>query len=97
MKLPEASGTNTSNATSVSALRGPTPVSAPKARQTDNSGRSDHVQISTVGSALKSLDSQPAHVSRLFELSSAVSSGHYQVDSYAVSDRLIQEHMRPAA
>ena len=46
----------------------------------------------------KYLDAQPmAHASKIAELSSEVSSGRYHVDSQVVSNKLIQEHLRPAA
>jgi flagellar biosynthesis anti-sigma factor FlgM len=61
-------------------------------------GRGDHVQISTLSSTLTALDVQSGdRVAKVVQLSDAVASGRYQVDAYAVSGKLIQEHMRAAA
>ena len=93
MKVGEA------NSGSVSALGHAAPVTAAGGgRAAGGMGRGDQVQISTLGSQLNALDSEPAsHVSKLVELSSAVSMGRYHVDAQMVSHKIIQEHMRTAA
>jgi anti-sigma28 factor (negative regulator of flagellin synthesis) len=61
-------------------------------------GRGDHVQISTLSSALTALDVQSGdRAAKVVQLSDAVASSRYQVDAYAVSGKLIQEHMLAAA
>jgi anti-sigma28 factor (negative regulator of flagellin synthesis) len=62
-------------------------------------GRGDHVQISTLSSStLTALDLQSGdRAAKVVQLSDAVASGRYQVDAYAVSGKLIQEHMLAAA
>ena len=82
-----------------------TPVDAPSPRTphaahpvSGSLATDDHVQISMLSKFMKALNSQPAsHASRVKELSGAISSGRYHVDSEVVSDKLIQEHMRTAA
>jgi anti-sigma28 factor (negative regulator of flagellin synthesis) len=53
--------------------------------------QSDQVQLSSLSAYLASaLQGSPAHVAKIIELSSAVSTGQYHVDSYAVSGSIIQ-------
>ncbi len=59
----------------------PQPVSRP----------TDRAQLSNLSSYLASaLSGSVAHVAKLAKLAAAVSSGQYQVDSYAVSGSIIQ-------
>ncbi len=52
---------------------------------------SDRAQISSLGSYLASaLNGSPAHVAKVNELGTAVSSGQYQVHAHAVSGSIIQ-------
>jgi anti-sigma28 factor (negative regulator of flagellin synthesis) len=58
----------------------------------------DHVQISTLSSALAALEMQAGErAAKVVQLSDTVASGRYHVDAHVLSDRLIQEHMRAAA
>ena len=58
----------------------------------------DHVQISTLSSALAALEMQSGErAAKVVHLSDTVASGRYHVDAHVLSDRLIQEHMRAAA
>jgi flagellar biosynthesis anti-sigma factor FlgM len=53
--------------------------------------QSDQVQLSSLSAYLASaLQGSPAHVAKVSELSSAVSTGQYHVDSYAVSGSIIE-------
>jgi len=55
----------------------------------------DHVQLSSLSSSLSSaLDGSPARLAKVSELSTAVSSGQYQVDAYAVSGSIIQHSIQ---
>jgi anti-sigma28 factor (negative regulator of flagellin synthesis) len=89
-----------SNSANLSRLQGTATV-APggKARSPGaGPGSGDHVQISTLSSALAALDLQSGdRAANVVQLSVAVASGRYQVDAYAVSGKLIQDHMRAAA
>jgi hypothetical protein len=61
-------------------------------------GVSDHVQISTLSSVLTALDVQSGEfAAKAVQLSGAVATNRYQVDARALSERLIQEHLRAAA
>lgn len=52
---------------------------------------SDQVQLSNLSSYLSSaLSGSPAHIAKVSELSSAVSSGRYRVDAHSVSGSIIQ-------
>ncbi len=56
--------------------------------------QSDQVQLSSLSAYLATaLEGSPAHVAKMGELSSALSAGQYQVDSYAVSGSIIQHAM----
>jgi flagellar biosynthesis anti-sigma factor FlgM len=100
MKVPESNRTNPSSTSSVSALRssGHATTLTGSGRAPGTNGRADHVEISALSAHLNTLDSQSAaHASKLMEVTSAVSAGRYHVDANVLSDRMIQEHMRPAA
>lgn len=98
MKVPESNRTNVTNPASVSTMRNRAVPHA--AKQTADAGAAggDQVEVSSLGSLLNTLASQSAsHAAKIHKLSSAVAAGHYRVDPQAVSDKLIQEHLRPAA
>lgn len=97
MKVPETNSTNVSNVVAVnnrateSAAKAPTTTSPPV--------QGDAVEVSSLGSRISKLSTHQseAQASKLSELSSVVSSGRYQVDAQAVSQKMIQEHLRAAA
>jgi anti-sigma28 factor (negative regulator of flagellin synthesis) len=61
------------------------------ARPASQTATSDQAQLSGLGAYLTSaLNGSPALVSKLSELSTAVSNGQYHVDAYAVSGSIIQ-------
>jgi anti-sigma28 factor (negative regulator of flagellin synthesis) len=101
MKIRESNATNPSNSSNVSRLqnRGVAPTGGGSAGQAGGAPEgADNVQVSTLSHQLNTSESQSAsNVSKLVELSGAVSSGRYQVDAHVLSNDLIQEHMRTAA
>jgi len=56
---------------------------------------SDEVLLSrTMGTLLSALTDSPAHTAKISELSTAVASGGYHVDSYLVSGSIIEHTIR---
>ena len=91
MKIPP-SESNSISGLNPSAGIAPSGFASESKRQAASSPASDRVQLSALSRYLTSaLFGSPAHLSKLSELTAAVSSGQYQVDSFAVSGSIIQD------
>lgn len=90
-----------SNTAGIAGLRNTEPASSGAANvraPKNNSGGNDQVHLSSLSSHLGvSVASSAERSSKVAELSSAVSSGRYNVEAQAVSSSMIHEHMRVAA
>lgn len=99
MKIQESNCTNVSQAPSTVANTGAASTGGGNVRPAGSgSGQDDNVQLSSLSNVLRALDSLSAQqVSKLAQLSKAVATGGYQVDSYLLSNRIIDEHLSAAA
>jgi anti-sigma28 factor (negative regulator of flagellin synthesis) len=89
-----------SNSSSLSRLQNTGAASSRGHPSSPDAGKSpgDHVQISTLSSALTATSVHSGEQAvKVMHLSDAVASSRYQVDAEVVSARLIREHMRAAA
>ena len=96
MKVPESNPANASNVVAVHNRATEYTAKVPSGRSL---GGTDAVEVSSLSMRLTKLSEQhsEAQASRLKELSNVVSTGRYRVDAQAVSQKMIQEHLRPAA
>lgn len=89
---------NDTNGTGVSGLgKAPELTSTGSSSKTrgQRGGKDDEVSLSNLSSALSATGTDsPQQSARLTQLSSAVASGKYQVDSYALSGSIIQASIR---
>lgn len=92
---------NDTNAGNIQELRKSEGAGQPGSRTHRAGERSaDQVLISSLSSRLAAHGggvTGPEHSSQIAKLSDAVAKGHYLVDSNAVSAKMIEEHLRPAA
>jgi flagellar biosynthesis anti-sigma factor FlgM len=92
MKINDSSGTGVSGLSRAQEQTASTPTSSSRASST---GRNDQVSLSSLSSALSAQQSNsPQHAARLAQLSSAVASGSYQIDSQALSSKIISSSQR---
>ena len=74
---------------------GPSKTDSASKQPVGQKAASDQVQLSSLGRYLAAaLDGSAALVAKLSELQSAVSSGQYRVDAYAVSGSIIQHRIQ---
>ena len=92
MKINDATGTGVSGLNRTQELNANAPSSLSR---NANSSRSDQVSLSQLSSALSAQrNDSPQQAARLAQLSAAVSTGSYQVDSQALSSRIISSSLR---
>lgn len=92
MKINDSSGAGVSGLDRAAELNASTTASTSR---NGGSNRNDQVSLSSLSSALRAQHSEsPGHAARLAQLSAAVATGTYQVDSQALSTTIISGSMR---
>jgi flagellar biosynthesis anti-sigma factor FlgM len=92
MKINDSSGSAASQLNRTQELNANTASSQTRGA---GSSRGDQVSLSNLSSALSAKQSEsPQHAAKLAQLSASVASGSYQVDSQALSSKIISASTR---